>query len=93
VVAAALIVAACGLPAWAQQATPAPGAAAGQRALNLRPPPADIAAPPNSGPLLSAGRDGGTPDACNPAWPCRLQLFGVIERNGGIGLKGTALTW
>jgi hypothetical protein len=30
---------------------------------------------------------------CAPAWPCRLRLFGVIEKDGGIGLKGTALTW
>jgi hypothetical protein len=30
---------------------------------------------------------------CMPAWPCRLRLFGVIEKDGGIGLKGTALTW
>jgi hypothetical protein len=92
VVAAALIAAMCGLPARAQQAMPAPGAAA-PRPLILQPPPADIARPPGDGPLLAADRFGGARDGCNPAWPCRLQLFGVIARNGGFGLKGTALTW
>ena len=30
---------------------------------------------------------------CAPAWTCRVQLFGTIQRNGGVGLKGTAFTW
>jgi len=92
-VAAALIAGACGLPAQAQQAMPASGATPGQRPLILQSPPADIAMPPGYDPRLGADRFGGTGDGCNPAWPCRLQLFGVIEKNGGVGLKGTALTW
>ncbi len=92
-VAAALIAAACGPPAWAQLATPTPGMAAVQRPLVLQAPPADFARPLNSGPRLSTDRYGRTGDGCNPAWPCRLRLFGVIEKNGGVGLKGTALTW
>src|SRR5271169_213423 len=93
VVAAALIAAMSGLPARAQQATSAPGAAAVQWPLMLQSPPADIAARPGYEPLLAAEPSSGTRDGCDPAWPCRLQLFGVIEKNGGIGLKGTALTW
>jgi hypothetical protein len=92
-VAAALIAGATGLPAQAQRATPASGAAPGQQPLMLQSPPADIAMPPGYDPRLGADRFGGTGDGCNPAWPCRLQLFGVIDRNGGVGLKGTALTW
>jgi hypothetical protein len=59
--------------------------------LELQPPAADFAAPPANQPRLSARPD---PNAnCAPAWPCRLRLFGIIEKNGGVGLKGTALTW
>jgi hypothetical protein len=92
-VAAAQIAAACALPAQAQQATPASRAVAAQRPLILQSPLADIAAPFSYDPRLSADRFGGTRDGCDPAWPCRLQLFGVIDRTGGVGLKGTALTW
>jgi hypothetical protein len=93
VVAAALVAAACGLPAPAQRATSASAAAAVQWPLILQPPSPDIAGLPGDSPRLAADRSGGTGDGCNPAWPCRLQLFGVIEKNGGIGLKGAALTW
>ena len=92
-VAAAQIAAACALPAQAQQATPTLSAAVGQRPLILQSPPADIAAPSGYNPRLGADRLSGTHDGCEPGWPCRLQLFGVIDRNGGGGLKGTALTW
>jgi hypothetical protein len=92
-VGAALIAAACGLPAQAQQAMPASGAAAAQRPLILQSPPADLAPPPSFDPQLGADRFGATHDGCNPAWACRLRLFGVIDKNGGVGLKGTALTW
>jgi hypothetical protein len=92
-VAAALIVGAYGLPTQAQQATPASPAAPGQQPLMLQSPPADIAMPPGYDPRLAVDRFGGTGDGCDPAWPCRLRLFGVIDKNGGVGLKGTALTW
>ena len=92
-VAAALIAAACGLPAQAQQAVPASGAAAAQTPLILQSPPVVFATPPGYDPRLSADRFGGTRDGCDPAWPCGLRLFGVIDKNGGVGLKGTALTW
>lgn len=83
--AAALLTAACALPAQAQQNA--------QRPLMLALPPADPAAPRYDDPRLAAGPDNDGPGGCAPIWPCRLQLFGVIERNGGVGLKGTALTW
>jgi hypothetical protein len=92
-VAAAQIAVACGLPAQAQQAMPASRAVAGQRPLILQSPPADIAVPPDYDPRPAADRFGGMRDGCDPPWPCRLRLFGVIDRNGGVGLKGTALTW
>src|SRR5271169_6484513 len=92
-VAVAQIAAACALPAQAQQATPASRAVAAQRPLILQSPPADIAAPSGYNPRLGADRLSGTHDGCEPGWRCRLQLFGVIDRNGGVGLKGTALTW
>jgi hypothetical protein len=57
----------------------------------LQPPPADFAVPPAANPRLPAEPD--RKNGCAPAWPCRLRLFGIIEKNGGVGLKGTALTW
>jgi hypothetical protein len=30
---------------------------------------------------------------CAPAWTCRVQLFGAIQKYGGVGLKGTPFTW
>jgi hypothetical protein len=61
------------------------------RRLDLQPPPDNSAASRMVDPRLAGKSNRG--DACAPAWPCRLQLFGVIQKNGGIGLKGTALTW
>jgi hypothetical protein len=91
--AAALLAAACALPAQAQQTMPASGAPAAGRPLMLQAPPSDIGTPPNDDPRVAADPDEGKREGCIPAWPCRVQLFGVIERNGGIGLKGIALTW
>lgn len=55
-------------------------------------PPEGLVMPDRRLPLATdpdqAGRQG-----CAPAWPCRLRLFGVIDKNGGVGLEGTALTW
>jgi hypothetical protein len=90
-VAALVAVAASVLPAAAQQA--APGSPAVPRLLNLQPPPADIVPPPNRAVGTTGDRDRAAGEDCAPAWPCRLQLFGIIQRNGGVGLKGSALTW
>jgi hypothetical protein len=95
--AAALIAAGYGLPAEAGQGMPAPGmpalgAPAAQWPLVL-PSPADIARPPSADPWVAVDPDRAGGGGCAPAWPCRLQLFGVIQKNGGVGLKGVVLTW
>ncbi|MGH7045306.1 MAG: hypothetical protein ACREE2_02810 [Stellaceae bacterium] len=56
-------------------------------------PPVDLTTPPNNDPGLATAPDRAGRDDCEPTWPCRLRLFGVIQKNGGVGLKGTALTW
>ena len=77
-------------PAGAQQATPGATLVLHQPWLVLLPPPADIGAVPVFGrPPDQPGQAAG----CAPAWPCRLRLFGVIEKSGGIGLKAPVLTW
>jgi hypothetical protein len=91
--AAAVVVAAasvCAVPATAQQSAPG-GARPAGRQLVLQPPPADFGSPPISDPRLTAGPE--PKGDCAPAWRCRLRLFGVIGKNGGVGLKGAALTW
>jgi hypothetical protein len=57
----------------------------------LQPRPTDLSPATVTDPRL-----GVTPDPngdCAPAWRCRLRLFGIIEKNGGVGLKGAVLTW
>ena len=77
-------------PVGAQQATAAATPVLHQQRLVLQPPPADIGAVPVFGrPPDQPGQAAG----CAPAWPCRLRLFGVIEKSGGIGLKAPILTW
>jgi hypothetical protein len=77
-----------------------PSAATRRPPTNRRLAGARPAQPPDARPQAAAspalgqrldrpGRDAG----CAPAWPCRLRLFGVIEKYGGVGLKATALTW
>ncbi len=66
------------------------------RPLRLQLPPVDLTTPPDNDPQRAATPDRARPDDCVPAWPCRLRLFGAlgaIDKNGGIGLKGTALFW
>lgn len=77
-------------PAVAQQLGSGGGPQVRPPTLNLQPPSADLAAPPSKKRrLVAPGQD----DSCAPAWSCRLQLFGNTGKYGGIGLKGTALTW
>ena len=54
-------------------------------------PPANLGTLPATSPRLQARPDQNR--GCVPKWSCRLQLFGVIQKNGGVGLKGTALAW
>jgi hypothetical protein len=62
-----------------------------QTPLVLQLPPANLGTLPATIPRFQTRPDQNT--NCAPQWPCRLQLFGIIQKNGGIGLKRTALTW
>lgn len=64
-----------------------------RQTLNLQPPPAAIGIPPGRDGRLSTDDALAPGEACAPAWPCRLRLFGVIQKNGGVGLKADALNW
>jgi hypothetical protein len=76
--------------AVAQQAAPGERQAVPQRPLILQPPAPDFSSPgPNPRPASAARKDG----ECAPAWPCRLRLFGVIDKTGGVGLKAPVLSW
>jgi hypothetical protein len=77
-------------PAVAQQLGSGGSPAVRPPTLNLQPRSAELGAPPSDKRRLAApGQD----DSCAPAWSCRLQLFGYTGKYGGVGLKGTALTW
>ena len=91
--AAALLVAAlfCAGSASAQQAVPGDRQAVPQQLLKLQPPAPDFAASPARSPGVARGA--GEKSECAPAWPCRLRLFGVIDKTGGVGLKGPVLSW
>jgi hypothetical protein len=79
-----------GLPAAAQQTPAATGH------LILTPPPGSTAAaPPGREPVLGqppAGTGVAAID-CGRDLPCRVGLRGVLGRNGGFVVEGTALTW
>ena len=79
--------AAWALPAAGQQA-PRAGA---PLSLALPPYPAESGKPLIWDPLLSTKSGGDR--SCAPAWTCRVQLFGAIQKYGAVGLKGTAFTW
>jgi hypothetical protein len=79
-------------PAPARQLMPNWGDLVLPRPLDSTAPPEGLALP-ERWPPLAADRDPGGRQGCAPAWPCRLRLFGVIDKNGGVGLEGTALTW
>jgi hypothetical protein len=77
-----------GLPAAAQQP-----ASSGNRPLLLTLPSylPETSEPVIGNPQLAP--KGESEQNCSPAWTCRVQLFGTIQHNGGVGLKGTAFTW
>jgi hypothetical protein len=77
-------------PATAQQAVLSDRQAA-QRPLMLQAPALDFRSAPAISPRSTVGPR--QESECAPAWPCRLRLFGVIDRTGGVGLKGPVLTW
>jgi len=79
------------LPAAAQQAPPShpllvlPMPSATHWTAPDKPPSGDSDATAGRGgePLLDCGRD----------LPCRVRLRGVLGRNGGVAVEGTAFTW
>ena len=89
---AALVASGWALPAPARQLMPNWGELVLPQPADPTAPPEGLGMPDHRLPFpADADRDGRR--GCMPAWPCRLQLFGVIDKNGGVGLKGTALTW
>ena len=85
--AVALIAAAIStLPAAAQQAVDG-----GAPALSLPPYPTEAGKPVIYGPryIQKSDEDRG----CAPGFSCRLRLLGVIQNNGALELRATALTW
>jgi hypothetical protein len=78
-------------PAAAQQAPPGDRQAVRQKPLILQPPAPDFTSLPmlNQRPASGVQKD----SECAPVWPCRLRLFGVIDKTGGVGLKGLVFTW
>jgi hypothetical protein len=89
---AAALLAVVVLPAAAQQAPPtvgqrlvlpAPAAPDWNAVGKPRSPDPGASALPSGEPLLDCGRD----------LPCRVRLRGVLGRNGGVAVEGTAFTW
>lgn len=66
---------------------------AAQAPLSLLPRPAETGKPIIYDPQYVAKADRERLLGCTPALMCRMQLLGVIEKNGAVELKGTALTW
>ena len=87
-VAALVAAAAFGLPASGQQAPPSGGAGL---SLTLPPYTLGLDKPVISVPPFGAKSD--SDRSCLPAWTCRVQLFGAVQKYGGVGLKGIAFTW
>ncbi len=88
--AAALLLALAGAPgASAQQA--APDAAPGP--LYLPPRPAEAGKPLAWDRQLGGEAERDARAQCAPVLSCRVQLLGVIEKNGAVMLRGRAFAW
>ena len=79
-------VAACAVPAAAQQAIDT-----GRARLALPPYPTDTGKPLVYGSQFIAKSD--DDKGCAPGFSCRLRLLGVIQNNGVVELRATAFTW
>ncbi len=90
---AALVPAGWTLPAPARQLMPDWGELVLPQPLDPTAPPKGLVMPDRRRLPLAADPDQDGRQGCAPAWPCRLRLFGVIDKNGGVGVEGTALTW
>ena len=74
------------IPAGAQQAV-----SAGPATLTLPPQPTDAGKPVIYDPQFVAKSEDDS--GCAVGSPCRLRLFGVIQNNGAVELRGTVFTW
>jgi hypothetical protein len=75
---------ACAAPAAAQQASPL---------WTPLPAPAESGKAVIYDPQFAAKADDDRRRGCAPGLECRLQLLGVIQRNGAVELRATAFTW
>jgi len=76
------------LPSAAQQAPPSGGAG-----LSFALPQSAV---PTGEPVIRDPQSAAQAEReqrCAPAWTCRVQLFGTIQKYGGVGLRGTPFTW
>ena len=82
--AAALAILIVALPAAAQQL---------EAPWTSLPHPTDSGKPVIFDPQFSAKADNDRRLGCAPGAQCRWQLLGVIQNNGAVELRATALTW
>ena len=88
--AAALLLALAGPQgALAQQAAPS----AAPSPLQLLPRPTEAGKPLVAGRYPATEAEPGAGTGCAPVLSCRVQLLGVIEKNGAVMLRGKAFTW
>ena len=57
------------------------------------PHPTDSGKPVIFDPQFAAKAENDLRLGCAPGSPCRWQLLGVIQNNGAVELRATALTW
>jgi hypothetical protein len=81
----ALLLAAAAAPAAGQQAVASPP--------YLLPRPAETGKPLLPGRYSPEAAEPAALPGCAPAAACRLRLFGAIEKNGAVMLRGTAFSW
>ena len=67
--------------------------AAAQQLWAPLPHPTDSGKPVIFDPQFTAKAENDRRRGCAPASQCRWQLLGVIQNNGAVELRATALTW
>ena len=67
--------------------------AAAQQLWAPLPHPTDSGKPVIFDPQFAAEAENDRRLGCAPGLPCRWQLLGVIQNNGAVELRATALTW
>jgi hypothetical protein len=80
-------------PAGAQQSASALALPTGQTLLPLPPHPAETGKPVIFDPQFAAKADDDQRSGCSPGLSCRVQLLGVIQKNGAVVLRTTFFRW